>query len=59
MNHIEANRYGLPLSKPHESRVQRLRFEQKAEGERLDILKRALQAKLYADPKQTKEVLAA
>jgi hypothetical protein len=59
MNHIEANRYVLPLSKQHESRMQRLRFEQKTEGQRLDVLKRALQAKLYADPKQTKDVLAA
>lgn len=37
MNRIlEANRYELPLSKQHESRMQHLRYEQKAEGHRLE-----------------------
>jgi hypothetical protein len=58
MNPIEAN-YELPLSKQHESRMQHLRCEQKTEDHRLDVLKKALQAKLYGDRKQAEEVLAA
>jgi hypothetical protein len=59
MNRSEANRYGLPLSTQHESRMQHLRYEQKTEGHRLDVLKKALQAKLHSDPKESKEVQAA
>jgi hypothetical protein len=36
-----------------------LRYEQKTEDHRLDVLKRAFQAKLYGDRKQAEEVLAA
>ncbi len=56
---FEANRYELPLSKRHESRMQHLRYEQKSEGHRLDVLKKILQAKLHADPKQSQEVQTA
>jgi hypothetical protein len=59
MNHIEINRYGLPSSKQQESRMQHLRYEQKAEGQRLDVLKKTLQARLHFDPKESKEVQTA
>jgi hypothetical protein len=53
---LEASRYELPLSKQHESRMQHLRYEQKSEGHRLELLKKTLQAKLHAGPKESKEV---
>jgi hypothetical protein len=59
MNRTEANRYELPLSKQHESRMQHLRYEQKSEGHRLVALKKILQAKLHADPKESKDVQTA
>jgi hypothetical protein len=59
MNRTEANRYELPLSTQQESRMQHLRYEQKTEGPRLDVLKKALQAKLHAGLKESMEVQAA
>ena len=59
MNRTEANRYGLPLSTRQESRMQHLRYEQKTEGQRLDTLKKVLQARLHAETKQAKEIRAA
>ena len=51
MNRTEANRYGRPLMTQQESRMQHLRYEQKTEGQRLDTLKKVLQAKLHAETK--------
>jgi hypothetical protein len=40
MNWTAANRYGLPLTTQQKSRMQRLRYEQKTEGQRLDTIKK-------------------
>ena len=39
--------------------MQHLRYEQKTEGSRLDVLKKALQAKLHAGLKESMEIQAA
>ncbi len=59
MNRTEANRYGLPLSAEQESRMQHLRYEHKTEGQRLDSLKKVLQAKLHVETKEAEEIRAA
>jgi hypothetical protein len=58
MNRSEANRYELSF-KQHESMRQDVRHERKSEGQRLDRLKKALQTRLQADPKEAKEIRAA
>ena len=59
MNRSDANRFGVSLSKKHESVRQELRSERKAEGLRLDGLKKALRARLHPDLTASKEVRAA
>ncbi len=47
-----------PLLQRHESRLQQLRHERKAERQRLDGLKKTLQTRLQINPKATNDARA-
>ena len=49
MDRHEIDRYKSLLIKQHEAKAQELRYERKAEMDRLDGLKKFLQTKLDAD----------
>jgi hypothetical protein len=49
MDRHEIDRYKSLLLKQHEAKAQELRHERRSETERLDGLKKSLQAKLDAD----------
>jgi hypothetical protein len=58
MNRYEVNRHECSLSERHESKMQELRHERKAEWQRLDGLKKVLQTRLQTNPTESNEVRA-
>jgi hypothetical protein len=59
MNRNEIGNKPFASSDRHECRIQELRHERKSEGQRLEGLKKVLQARLVPDTPQAAEVRAA